>query len=88
MLTAESVTNSYLLEGGVNHWLASFGQADTAIQSVTARSGDDDTLRYLFPAALGDRYEAAAPDPHTWEVEFTPKIKLELKRDKSGGGCG
>lgn len=87
VLTAESVTNSYLLEGGVNQWLATFGQADTAIQPVSA-SAVDDTLNYRFPAALGDRYEAAAPDPHAWEVEFTPKIKLQMKRDKSGGGCG
>lgn len=87
VLTAESVTNSYLLEGGVNQWLATFGQADAAIQPVSA-SAADDTLNYQFPAALGDRYEAATPDPHAWEVEFTPKIKLQMKRDKSGGGCG
>lgn len=87
LLTAESVPNSYLLEGGVNHWLATFGQADTAIQPLTANAADD-TLRYIFPAALGDRYMAAAPDPHAWEIEFIPKIKLQMKRDKSGGGCG
>ena len=87
LLTAESVPNSYLLEGGVNHWLATFGQTDTAIQQ-RATNAADDTLRYLFPAALGDRYRAAAPDPHRWEIEFIPKIKLQMKRDKSGGGCG
>lgn len=87
LLTAESVPNTYLLEGGVNHWLTTFGAADAAIQSTPVAAGDD-TLRYLFPAALGDRYEAAAPDPHAWEVEFTPKIKLQMQRDKSGGGCG
>ena len=87
LLTAESVPNTYLLEGGVNHWIATFGQTDTAIQPNRA-SAADDTLDYIFPAALGDRYSAAAPDPHAWEVEFTPKIKLQMSRDKSGGGCG
>lgn len=87
LLTAESVPNTYLLEGGVNHWIATFGQAETAIQPNTTPAADD-TLQYLFPAALGDRYNAAAPDPHAWEVEFTPKIKLQMSRDKSGGGCG
>lgn len=87
LLTAESVPNTYLLEGGVNRWIATFGQADTAIQPNSAGAADD-TLQYSFPAALGDRYSAAAPDPHAWEVEFTPKIKLQMSRDKSGGGCG
>ncbi len=40
------------------------------------------------PAALGDRFAAAEPNPHVWELEFTPKVKLQIKRDKSGGGCG
>ena len=49
----------------------------------------DDQLQYIFPAALGDRYECSDPSPiENEELEFTPKIKLELKRDKSGGGCG
>jgi len=46
-------------------------------------------LRYLFSTALGDRYDCANPSPLAeWELEFTPKIQLQLKRDKSGGGCG
>lgn len=84
---SRSVPNIYLLEGGVTHWTATFDQQESAIQATPAATGDD-TLRYRFPAALGDRYDAAAPNPHAWEVEFTPKIKLELQRDKSGGGCG
>ncbi|MEZ4732131.1 MAG: YeeE/YedE thiosulfate transporter family protein [Caldilineaceae bacterium] len=87
LLTAESVPNTYLLEGGINHWIATFGQEESTIQPTPAPAAED-TLRYRFPAALGDRYDAAAPDPHAWEVEFIPKIKLEMQRDKSGGGCG
>jgi hypothetical protein len=81
------VPNVYILEGGVNHWIDTFGQADAAIRPTPMPAGYD-LIRYTFPAALGDRYAAAAPNPHEWEVEFLPKIKLQLQRDKSGGGCG
>lgn len=86
-LTAESVPNSYLLEGGINRWLATFG-VDDATLAMTPVAGAEDTLRYAFPAALGDRYFAAFPTLHEAELEFTPKIELQIPRDKSGGGCG
>ena len=86
-LTAESVPNTYLLEGGLNDWIATFGQKESAIQPTPTATGED-TLHYTFPAALGDRYDAAFPDPHAWELKFIPKIKLQMQRDKSGGGCG
>ena len=51
--------------------------------------GGEDQLGYIFPAALGSRYESCDPNPVEYEeLEFEAKIKLELKRDKSGGGCG
>ncbi len=87
LLSAESVPNVYILEGGVNNWIATFGKADRAILPTPMPAGYD-TVKYVFPAALGDRYEAAAPNPHEWDIEFLPKIKLQLQRDKSGGGCG
>ncbi len=87
ILSAESVPNVYILEGGVNQWIATFGQEEGGIVQVATPSGDD-TLCWTFPAALGDRFQAADPDPHAWQLEFTPKIKLQIKRDKSGGGCG
>jgi len=87
LLSAESVPNVYILEGGINQWIATFGQDDRGIAPTPAAAGGD-SLRYIFPAALGDRYAASAPNPHEWEVEFLPKIKLQLQRDKSGGGCG
>jgi rhodanese-related sulfurtransferase/uncharacterized membrane protein (DUF485 family) len=86
-LVAESVSNVYILEGGINNWIATYGVGEPQISLISTGVGDD-RLRYEFPAALGDRYECAAPDPHVWEMEFIPKIKLEFKRDKSGGGCG
>jgi rhodanese-related sulfurtransferase len=86
-LVASSVPNVYILEGGVNNWITFFG-ADEAAQQPAPQAGDDE-LKYLFAAALGDRYESCSPSPIEYEeLEFEAKIKLELKRDKSGGGCG
>lgn len=86
-LTAESVPNAYILEGGINNWIDTFGKEDPTIVPVS-QTTDEDRLNYAFPAALGDRYECSSPNPHEWELDFLPKIKLEFKRDKSGGGCG
>jgi rhodanese-related sulfurtransferase len=85
-LVASSVPNVYILEGGINNWIAFFGE-DDSFQS--ASSLNEDQLRYIFPAALGSSYESCDPSPIQYEeLEFEAKIKLELKRDKSGGGCG
>jgi hypothetical protein len=86
-LTAESIPNVYILEEGINGWLKTFAEGDPKIIQTSITPGND-RLCYEFPAALGNRYEASFPNPHEWELEFIPKIKLELKRDKSGGGCG
>jgi rhodanese-related sulfurtransferase len=85
-LVASSVPNVYILEGGINNWIAFFGESE-GFQSMS--SLDEDELGYTFPAALGSSYESCDPNPvHYEELEFEAKIKLELKRDKSGGGCG
>ena len=86
-LQAESVTNVYILEGGINQWIGTFGQEESDIVQVASPSGND-SLCFSFPAALGDRYDAADPSPHEWTLDYTPKVKLEVKRDKSSGGCG
>lgn len=87
ILSAEAVPNVYILEGGINNWIATFGENEDGIRPLS--SAINEALRYFFPSALGDRYECANPSPLTeWELEFTPKIQLQLKRDKSGGGCG
>jgi rhodanese-related sulfurtransferase/uncharacterized membrane protein (DUF485 family) len=87
ILSASSVQNVYILEGGVNHWIAFFGEDDQLLQA-NPNAGDDE-LGFIFPAALGNRYESCSPDPIEYEhLEFEQKIQLQLKRDKSGGGCG
>ena len=88
VLVAESVANVYILEGGLNNWIAFFGADDPNIEGKVSNPMNEQ-LAYIFPAALGDRYECSAPNPiHNEELEFEPKIQLQLKRDKSGGGCG
>ncbi|MBI4731427.1 MAG: YeeE/YedE family protein [Chloroflexi bacterium] len=87
VLVANSVPNVYILEGGVNNWLSIFG-ADEADITPTPVPPADDALAYTFPSALGDRYEAADPEPEAWELEYTPKIQLQRQRGPSGGGCG
>lgn len=87
LLIGSSVQNVYILEGGVNNWIAFFGENDKALQADP--NAGDDQLGYIFPAALGSRYESCSPDPIEYEkLEFEQKIILQLKRDKSGGGCG
>jgi rhodanese-related sulfurtransferase len=85
-LVANSVPNVYILEGGVNNWIAFFGENE-GFEAASALG--EDQLGYIFPAALGSRYESCDPNPIAYEeLDFEAKIKLELKRDKSGGGCG
>lgn len=86
-LVAQSVPNVYILEGGLNNWLRIFAQEDPQITPTPTPPGDDQPA-YVFSAALGSRYSAASPNPLEWKLEYTPKIKLQIKRDKSGGGCG
>jgi rhodanese-related sulfurtransferase len=87
LLVGSGVTNSYILEGGLNNWIAFFGEDDKALR-VNPNAGDDE-LGYIFPAALGSNYESCSPNPIEYEaLEFEAKIVLQLKRDKSGGGCG
>ncbi len=85
-LSASAVPNVYILEGGINNWIAFFGK-DEGFKA--ASSIGNDKLGFIFPAALGSKYESCDPNPQAYEaLEFEAKIKLQLKRDKSGGGCG
>jgi rhodanese-related sulfurtransferase len=86
-LISESVSNVYILEGGINNWIQTFAAADPDITPTPTPSGED-RLNYQFTSALGGRYEASYPNPLENKLEYTPKIKLQLKRSPSGGGCG
>jgi rhodanese-related sulfurtransferase len=86
MLVAESVPNVYLLEGGINNWIATFGDDDLT-KNFNAGAGEDQ-LCYIFDSALGARYAASGPVVHDGELEYTPKVIMETKRAPTGGGCG
>jgi rhodanese-related sulfurtransferase/uncharacterized membrane protein (DUF485 family) len=87
LLVASRVPNVYVLEGGINHWISVFGADDEMLKPLPV--ADDDRLRYAVPAALGSRYASCAPSPIEYEkLDFEARIMLQLKRDKSGGGCG
>ena len=88
-LKAESLPNVYLLEGGINNWLEFYADKSFLNNNRLDKVADD-CLAYRFDAALGKRQALAEPilssgDPR---MIFTPRIKLELKRAPSSGGCG
>lgn len=85
-LVAAGVPNVYILEGGVNGWLALFAPGDERIRP--ARTGGPEQLRFEFDAALGAAYPAATPDPRHHPLEYTTKIQLDSRRGPKGGGCG
>lgn len=89
ILTAESVPNVYILDGGINNWLSLYGTPyEEDFCAGEKENVADDELRYDFTIALGAGCPAAFPDPEEFEYEFEPKIQLELKRAPSSGGCG
>ncbi|MCA9918328.1 MAG: rhodanese-like domain-containing protein, partial [Anaerolineales bacterium] len=86
-LQAESVPNAYILEGGINNWLALFANDEFLAANPPVDHGDDQ-LGYDFSVALGSRQFPAEPDPHQYEFAYTPKVVLQLKRAVTSGGCG
>jgi rhodanese-related sulfurtransferase len=87
-LVAESLPNVYILDGGINNWIATFATPEFLVaHPILDAPGDD--LHYMFTAALGDRYPEAQPSAKVMEaMVFEPKVKLEVKRGPTGGGCG
>jgi rhodanese-related sulfurtransferase len=86
-MVAQAVPNVYILEGGINGWLDTF--ADPTFKAEHRRTPTaNDNLYYAFNAALGSRYPVAEPDLHAYDLEYTSKVELQVKRGPSGGGCG
>jgi rhodanese-related sulfurtransferase len=85
-LVASGVPNAYILAGGVNGWLDRFSQEDTGVVKMAAMTPDQ--LRYRFPAAYGERFHAAQPNPAHYNLIYEPKIELTIKRGPLGSGCG
>ena len=87
ILKAESVPNIYILEGGINNWLNTYaGNTLSDEDKVSNRQAGQ--LAYRFNAATGSRHPAAEPNPNFLDLDYEPKIILELKRAPTSGGCG
>jgi rhodanese-related sulfurtransferase len=87
ILKAESVPNVYILEGGINNWLDTWGSDSFRDQARIEESGDDQ-LAWRFKAATGSNHQAAEPNPYVLDFKYEPKVILELKRAPTSGGCG
>jgi rhodanese-related sulfurtransferase len=87
LLQAESVVNVYILEGGINTWITTFAESDEGIRELPGPMAAD-APHFRFSAAYGQNHPAAYPEAKHFELEFTPKVKLEMKRGPSSGGCG
>jgi rhodanese-related sulfurtransferase len=89
-MVAESVPNVYILEGGLNNWVDMYATPyENEYCAGEKENPADDEFKYLLTSALGDHCPAAYPHLEDHEhVEYEPKIKMELKRAPSAGGCG
>ncbi|AJQ92989.1 YeeE/YedE thiosulfate transporter family protein [Gynuella sunshinyii] len=86
-LRGASVPSLYVLEGGINLWIEQFADDDFLREARVDRIRSDQ-LGFRFVQALGDQYPMASPNPEIYEQTFDAKVKLELKRAPTGGGCG
>lgn len=88
ILSAESIPNLYLLEGGINHWLTTFADEDFIAQNPPIEVAGDEVLRFSFKASFGSRYLASYPNAKYPPIEYEPKVKIESPRGGRAGGCG
>ncbi|NLY02100.1 MAG: YeeE/YedE family protein [Rhodopirellula sp.] len=82
--------NAYVLAGGLNRWLDIYQQGLANVPGPESPSaGGEETLRYRFPAALGDRYTFSRPTRDLIaERPFTTKVRTLKPVRAAGGGCG
>lgn len=90
-LRVSGVQNVYILEGGINNWIAVFGADSTvAVKNEKAPAGPDE-LAYIFTRAYGSSLKLANPVNDEGrvpeEIKYTKKVKIQAKAAKSGG-CG
>ena len=84
ILVSKPGINAYILEGGVNNWIAQY--APNAFQPIPNHA--DDELAWEMNEALGANQPGATPTQKEAEVEYEPKIKLQKKAPVGAGGCG
>lgn len=86
-----TVPNIYILEGGLNNWLATFGDESFLADHPALDDAKAGQLGYAFAAPVGADCSAADPDPTAFgNLNYTAKIKVEPKAvaPAGGGGCG
>ena len=84
-LVAKNSINAYVLEGGVNKWIETYGNGQ--FQKIT--NHPDDELGWVIPDALGDKWASAIPpQPHNYGPFKYDIIKLQKKAPTGAGGCG
>ena len=86
-LRGASVPSLYVLEGGINKWIEQFAD-ETFLHDARIADKKADQLGFRFVQALGDQYLMAKPNAEAYEQEYDAKVKLEVKRAPTGGGCG
>lgn len=83
LLAAAAVPNLYILEGGLNNFIALCSE-----MPFEAMPGGDEELRFVIDAALGGNHATSSLREHGKEMDYTPKVKIEQKGPIGGGGCG
>jgi rhodanese-related sulfurtransferase len=87
ILVAEQVPNVYILDGGINFWLDVYGHAGHELCPKEA-AADSETMRHVFDSAMGSKHPEAEPDTESLKIKYTPKLKLETRKNTKKGGCG
>lgn len=89
ILKAMGVSNVYILERGINNWLAYFPLPHEAAQKIPGVLPDRESLAYRFFYALGARNPAANPvideEQGVKFPAFIKKIKIQKKKVVTAG---
>lgn len=90
LLRVNGVQNLYILEGGVNNWIAVFGINITVAYRNESAAGEEDP-GFTFTRAYGGTLKLSNPVNEEGkvpgEIRYVKKVKIQAKAAKSGG-CG
>jgi len=92
LLRAQNVMNLYILDGGINKWLDTFGiESETALRKGKLPEFQLDELNYKFFKALGSNHCSSNPcildKGYPGKLNYEKKVKLKIKR-ATQKGCG
>lgn len=85
LLQVQKAPNLYILEGGINNWLARYGD----LKPKPGLAAHSDRVGYLFEVALGGNHPASDPNPEVCpKRQYVKRIESVGKTAKKAGGCG